>query len=148
MPAPARQCLSTCAPGGPGLPIGSAATSPHVKTVCSNLKEPSAKSPQGIGYRGQCLSIGHWSRFPRDCELGPELGMFRGVHGCMHASKDVCKDVCIHTEATKDGWVCPKGSILALKELSAIGQVPDKISLQLTCSHFTGAHRRQLNSGS
>lgn len=74
--------------------------------------------------------------------------MFRGVHGCTHASKDVCKDVCVHIQAMKDGWVCPKGSILALKELSAVGQVPDEISLQLTCSHFTGAHRRQLNSGS
>lgn len=61
----------------------------------------------------------------------------------MNVSKDVCKDVCIHIQAMKDGWVCPKGSILALKEPSAVGQVPDEISPQLTCSHFTGAHRRQ-----
>lgn len=130
MPAPTRQCLSTCAPGGPGLPTGSAATSPRVKTVCSSPKEPSANSPQGIRCRGQSLgpslSRGHWIRLPKDCELGLELGIFRGVHGCVQG-------ICTHIQ--------PKGSILALREPGAVGQVPDEVSLQLTCSHLAGVHR-------
>lgn len=87
MPAPIRQCLSTCAPGDPGLPTGSAATSPHVKTVCSNPQEPSANSPQSIKCReqslGPTLSTGHGVSFPRDCELVVELSIFSGVHGCV-----------------------------------------------------------------
>lgn len=63
------------------------------------------------------------------------------MHGCVQASKDMYKDVCTHVQAPKDGWVCPKGSILALRESGAVGQVLDETSLQLPCRRLAGAQR-------
>lgn len=95
--APTRLCLSTCVPGGPDPPTGNAATSLHVKTVRSNPKEHSANSPQVIGYRGQSLGLnlntGHWiKKFPKDCELGSELNILGGVHGCVQGCVYTCSD--------------------------------------------------------
>ena len=135
-PAPTRQCLNTCAPGAPGRPTGSAATSPHVKTVCSNPKESSANSPQGIGARGQSpgltLSVGHWTRFPKDCELGPELGMFTGVH----ASEQRCVYACPGHER----WlsVPPRARSWPWAKPGTISQTLNEVSLQLTRSSLAG----------
>lgn len=97
-PTPTRLCLTTCVPGGPGLPTGNAATSPRVKTVCSNPKGHSANSPQGTGCRGKSLGLslhtGHWIGFPKDCELGPELSIF-------HWGAWVCTRMCVYMRDCK-----------------------------------------------
>lgn len=157
MPAPTRPCPSTCAPGGPGQPTGSVATSPHAKTVRANPKEPAAHSPKGIGGGGKeqawgpNLSLGPTIRFPRDSELGPELGLFRRVP----ESKPRCVQGCLHSCLGHKSWPSlppgapsqARGSGLCAKP-GATGPVLDEIGLRLTCSSLAGTQRGQADRAS
>lgn len=145
MSAPTRLCLSTCAPGGPGLPTGNAATSLPVKTVRSNPKGHSANFPKAIGYRGRSpglsLNTGRWIKFLKDCELGPELDILSEVHGYVQGHVYTCSG---HKRC--QDMLQGASTVFILGSERVKGWI--KLASNSPAVNMAGAHKGSLNSGS